>query len=190
MAIGRGAVESMRVFVTGHLGYIGSHLVDVLRAAGHRVTGCDLGLFKGCEWEPLAQPNAEMVKDIAAITERDLDGHDAICHLAAISNDPMGELNSEITLTVNRDKSLELARKAKAVGVGRFLFAGSCSVYGAGDKRDLKTAPIQITRETQGAPRAHHAGQHDEHAGERDGDEIKMPGHMTREAERGKQWRD
>ena len=137
MAIGRGAVESMRVLVTGHLGYIGSHLVDVLRAAGHRVTGCDLGLFKGCEWEPLAQPNAEMVKDIAAITERDLDGHDAICHLAAISNDPMGELNSEITLTVNRDKSLELARKAKAVGVGRFLFAGSCSVYGAGDKLDL-----------------------------------------------------
>jgi nucleoside-diphosphate-sugar epimerase len=127
----------MKVFVTGHLGYIGSHLVDVLRAAGHRVTGCDLGLFKGCEWEPLVQPDIELAKDIGAITERDLTGHDAICHLAAISNDPMGELNSEITLTVNRDRSVELARKAKAAGVGRFLFAGSCSVYGAGDKLDL-----------------------------------------------------
>ena len=127
----------MKVLVTGHLGYIGSHLVDVLRAAGHRVTGCDLALFKGCEWEPLVQPDVELVKDIGAITERDLGGIDAVCHLAAISNDPMGELNSDITLTVNREKSVELARKAKAAGVGRFLFAGSCSVYGAGDKLDL-----------------------------------------------------
>src|SRR3954464_5302312 len=100
----------MKVFVTGHLGFIGCHLVDVLRAAGHQVTGCDLGLFKGCEWEPLVRPDAELLKDIGAITERDLDGHDAVCHLAAISNDPMGELNSDITLTVNRDKSVELAR--------------------------------------------------------------------------------
>jgi nucleoside-diphosphate-sugar epimerase len=128
----------MKVFVTGHLGYIGCHLVDVLRAAGHRVTGCDLGLFKGCEWEPLEQPNDELIKDIGAVAEIELAGHDAVCHLAAISNDPMGELNPEITLTVNRDKSVELARKAKAAGVGRFLFAGSCSVYGAGEKLDLE----------------------------------------------------
>ncbi len=128
----------MKVFVTGHLGYIGGHLVDVLRAAGHRVTGCDLALFKGCEWGPLERPDVELIKDIGDITERELAGHDAVCHLAAISNDPMGELISDITLTVNRDKSAELARKAKAAGVGRFLFAGSCSVYGAGDKLDLE----------------------------------------------------
>src|SRR3954465_6271416 len=128
----------MKVFVTGHLGYIGCHLVDLLRAAGHRVTGCDLGLFNGCEWEPLEQPDFELIKDIGSITEDDLSGQEAICHLAAISNDPMGELDPAITLTVNRDKSVELARKAKAAGVGRFLFAGSCSVYGAGDKLDLE----------------------------------------------------
>jgi nucleoside-diphosphate-sugar epimerase len=134
----------MKVFVTGHLGFIGSHLIDVLRAAGHRVTGCDLGLFKGCEWEPLEQPDVELIKDIGSVTEDDLSGHDAICHLAAISNDPMGDLDPAITLTINRDKSVELARKAKAAGVGRFLFAGSCSVYGAGDKLDLaETDPLK-----------------------------------------------
>lgn len=134
----------MKIFVTGHLGFIGCHLVDVLRAAGHRVTGCDLGLFKGCEWEPLEQPDVELIKDIGSVTEDDLSGHDAICHLAAISNDPMGDLDPAITLTINRDKSFELARKAKAAGVGRFLFAGSCSVYGAGDKLDLEeTDPLK-----------------------------------------------
>jgi nucleoside-diphosphate-sugar epimerase len=138
----------MKVFVTGHLGFIGCHLVEVLRAAGHHVTGCDLGLFKGCEWEPLERPDAELIKDVGAITERDLSGHDAVCHLAAISNDPMGDLAPEITLTINRDKSVELARKAKAAGVGRFLFAGSCSVYGAGEKLDLEEgdplAPVSV----------------------------------------------
>jgi nucleoside-diphosphate-sugar epimerase len=133
----------MKIFVTGHLGYIGCHLVDVLKQSGHRVTGCDLGLFQGCEWEPLVRPDAELRMNIGDITERELEGHDAICHLAAISNDPMGELNPEITLSVNRDQSIELARKAKRAGVGRFLFSGSCSVYGAGGKLDLaEDAPL------------------------------------------------
>src|SRR5690242_20371983 len=127
----------MNVFVTGHLGYIGTHLVELLQLAGHRVTGCDLNLFKGCNWDVPPSPDAELIKDIGSLSEEDLDGHDAICHLAAISNDPMGELNPEITLRINRDKSVELARKAKSAGVSRFLFAGSCSVYGAGDKLDL-----------------------------------------------------
>lgn len=133
----------MRVFVTGHLGYIGAHLVDVLKASGHQVTGCDLGLFAGCEWSPAVRPDNELIKDIGEVSERELDGHDALCHLAAISNDPMGELNPAITLRVNRDKSVELARKAKAAGVGRFLFSGSCSVYGAGESLDLaEDAPL------------------------------------------------
>lgn len=138
----------MKVFVTGHLGYIGCHLVDVLRASGHRVTGCDLGLFKGCEWEPFGRPDVELIKDVGHVTEHELAGHDVVCHLAAISNDPMGDLDPAITLTINRDKSVDLARTAKAAGVGRFLFAGSCSVYGAGEKLDLEEgdplAPVSV----------------------------------------------
>ena len=128
----------MKVFVTGHLGYIGSHLVDVLKQEGHHVTGCDVAYFRGCEWEPLVQPDVELIKDVADVSVRDLDGYDAVCHLAAISNDPMGELNPELTLSVNRDASVELARRAKTAGVGRYLFSGSCSVYGAGEKLDLE----------------------------------------------------
>ena len=127
-----------KVLVTGHLGYIGVHLVDVLKSAGHSVTGCDLGLFAGCEWEPFARPDRELIKDVGELTEQEIDGHDAICHLAAISNDPMGDLDPEVTLTINRDHSVDLARKAKRTGIERFLFSGSCSVYGGGEKLDLE----------------------------------------------------
>lgn len=127
----------MNVFVTGHRGYIGPHLVELLKGAGHRVTGCDIGLFDGCEWEPLARPDRELRKDVRELTPADVDGHDAVCHLAAISNDPMGELSPEITYAVNRDASIRLAQIAKQAGVGRYLFSGSCSVYGKGEKLDL-----------------------------------------------------
>jgi nucleoside-diphosphate-sugar epimerase len=120
----------MKVFVTGHRGYIGAHLVDVLKEAGHQVTGCDLELFAGCEWEPLIRPDRELISDVRALTARELEGHDWVMHLAAISNDPMGELDPELTLSTNRDGSVHVATLAKAAGVGRFLFAGSCSVYG------------------------------------------------------------
>ena len=128
----------MKVFVTGHRGYIGVHLVDLLRQAGHDVTGCDLGLFDGCEWESPARPQRELRKDVRDIEPADLDGHDCVMHLAAISNDPMGDIHPEITHSINRDASVALARHAKHAGVGRFLFAGSCSVYGAGEKLDLE----------------------------------------------------
>jgi nucleoside-diphosphate-sugar epimerase len=128
----------MKFFVTGHLGYIGVHLVDLLKQAGHTVTGCDLNLFEGCAWEPFVRPDRELIKDVRDVTPEDLDGHDCVMHLAAISNDPMGDLDPQITLGVNRDASIELARKARAAGVGRFLFSGSCSVYGAGSKLDLE----------------------------------------------------
>ncbi len=127
----------MKVFVTGHLGYIGVHLVELLKAAGHTVTGCDLGLYEGCEWTPFVRPDVELNKDIRALSEQDLDGHDCVMHLAAISNDPMGELNPGLTEAVNRDGSVHIAKVAKAAGVGRYLFSGSCSVYGKGDKPDL-----------------------------------------------------
>ena len=128
----------MKVFVTGHRGYIGTHLVELLKCAGHQVTGCDLGLFDGCEWEPYVRPDKELIKDVRQIGLRDLDGHDAVCHLAAISNDPMGELDPELTIAVNRDASIRLARLARQAGVGRYLFSGSCSVYGKGAKPDLE----------------------------------------------------
>jgi nucleoside-diphosphate-sugar epimerase len=128
----------MKIFVTGHRGYIGVHLVELLKSAGHSVTGCDLGLFDGCEWEPAPRADRELVKDVRDVTPRELDGHDCVMHLAAISNDPMGELNPQITYQINRDASIRLARLAKQAGVGRFLFSGSCSVYGAGEKLDLE----------------------------------------------------
>ncbi|GMV98611.1 MAG: SDR family oxidoreductase [Phycisphaerae bacterium] len=128
----------MKVFVTGHRGYIGVHLVDLLKQAGHSVTGCDLNLFEGCEWEPFVRPDRELVKDVYEVGPRDLDGCDCVCHLAAISNDPMGDLDPGVTLRTNRDASVRLARTCKQAGVGRYLFSGSCSVYGAGEKLDLE----------------------------------------------------
>ena len=127
----------MRIFVTGHRGYIGSHLIDVLKREGHTVVACDLGLFEGCNWEPLVEPDRELKKDVRTVEARDLDGCDCVMHLAAISNDPMGELNAQLTFEINRDASIRLAETAKHAGVPRFLFAGSCSIYGKGEKLDL-----------------------------------------------------
>jgi nucleoside-diphosphate-sugar epimerase len=130
-------LDHMKVFVTGHQGYIGSQLVDLLKQEGHFVIGCDLNLFEGCAWEPLVEPDRALCKDIRGVDATDLDGCDCIMHLAAISNDPMGALNAEITFDVNRDASIRLAKVAKQAGVPRYLFAGSCSVYGKGEKLDL-----------------------------------------------------
>jgi nucleoside-diphosphate-sugar epimerase len=127
----------MKVFVTGHRGYIGVHLVDLLKQAGHAVSGCDLGLYEGCSWESVVSADQELKKDIREITFSDLVGHDCVMHLAAISNDPMGEVNAAATYAVNRDASIRLAQLAKNAGVPRYLFAASCSVYGAGEKLDL-----------------------------------------------------
>jgi len=133
----------MRIFATGHRGYIGSHLVDVLKQEGDTVIGCDVGLFEGCQWEPLVNPDRELVKDVRQVDVRDLDGCDCVMHLAAISNDPMGELNAQLTFDINRDASIRLAEIAKQAGVPRFLFAGSCSIYGKGEKLDLdETDPL------------------------------------------------
>ena len=127
----------MNVFVTGHRGYIGAHLVDLLKKAGHHVTGCDLNLFDGCGWEQLVQPDREMVCDVRVLTPDDLEGFDCVMHLAAISNDPMGDLDPEITRDINARGSIALARAAKAASVPRFLFSSSCSIYGKADGGSL-----------------------------------------------------
>ncbi len=127
----------MKVFVTGHKGYIGAHLVELLKERGHTVTGCDLDLFEGCEWEPCVAADKDLRLDTRAVTAAELEGHDAVLHLAAISNDPMGDLDADITYGINRDASVRLAELSKQVGIERFVFFGSCSVYGKGEKLDL-----------------------------------------------------
>ena len=103
----------MNILVTGHRGYIGPHLVTLFKTAGHRVTGVDIGYFDACNWELLPPANKEIHGNFRSLTERDLQGFDRICHLAAISNDPMGDLDEKLTYDANRDGSIELARRAK-----------------------------------------------------------------------------
>ncbi|TFE66968.1 NAD-dependent epimerase/dehydratase family protein [Methylacidiphilum caldifontis] len=126
-----------KILVTGSKGYIGVHLVALCKAHGFHVTGCDIGYFEGCEWDPYVPADVEWEKDFLSITEKELEGFDAICHLAAISNDPMGELDENLTYLVNREGAISLAQKAKRAGVPLFLFAGSCSVYGKAGSLDL-----------------------------------------------------
>jgi nucleoside-diphosphate-sugar epimerase len=133
----------MKVFVTGHKGYIGAHLVELLKQTGHAVTGCDLGLFDGCAWEEVVPADRDLRLDVRDIALKDIAGHDCVMHLAAISNDPMGEVDAAATYAINRDASIRIAQLAKKAGVPRYLFAASCSVYGAGRKLDLdETDPL------------------------------------------------
>ena len=125
----------MKVLVTGHNGYIGAVMVSMLRNAGHEVVGLDSYLFEGCNFGPEVQNIAAMRKDIRDVQATDLQGFDAIFHLAALSNDPLSDLNAECTYDINHLASVRLARLAKAAGVPRFLFSSSCSLYGkAGDE--------------------------------------------------------
>lgn len=127
----------MKVLVTGHNGYIGAHLVELLKKHEHQVTGVDINIFEGCEWETLTAPDTELIKDIRDLTKQDLAGHDCVMHLAAISNDPMGDLDPALTYSINREGSINLAQLTKDAGVPRFLFSSSCSLYGKGDNMDL-----------------------------------------------------
>src|SRR6516162_8270076 len=142
----------MKVLVTGHRGYIGAHLVGLLKEGGHEVVGCDLDLFAGCGWEPVPQPDREIVCDVRSLTARDLNGFDCVMHLAAISNDPMGDLDPEITRSINARGSIALARAAKAAGVPRFLFSSSCSIYGQAEGRPLAEEGITLLADRDFSP--------------------------------------
>ena len=122
----------MKVLVTGHRGYIGSVMVPMLLEAGHEVVGCDSDLYERCTFEAGGSivPVPSLVKDVRDLTERDLKGIEAVIHLAALSNDPLGNLNPEVTLDINHRGSVHVAALAKKQGVKRFLLASSCSNYG------------------------------------------------------------
>ncbi len=133
----------MRILLTGHKGYIGAVAGPILRSAGHEVVGLDTDLFAGCEFGEASPEIPEVRKDIRDLTKADLEGFDAVVHLAALSNDPLGDLNADLTYDINHRASVRLAELAKAAGVKRFVFSSSCSTYGAaGDAFHDETAPL------------------------------------------------
>jgi nucleoside-diphosphate-sugar epimerase len=122
----------MKVLVTGTLGYIGVEMVPVLRKAGHEVVGLDTGFYDECDFSAPPDKVETLRVDLREVTPAHLKGFDAVIHLAALSNDPLGDLNPNITYDINLHASVRLARAAKEAGVKRFLFSSSCSLYGAG----------------------------------------------------------
>jgi nucleoside-diphosphate-sugar epimerase len=125
----------MHVLITGHNGYIGSVLAPLIATAGHSVVGLDTYLFEHCTFGPGAVEINSLRLDVRDVRATDLVGFDAIIHLAALSNDPLGNVNPRCTYDINHLASVQLARLAKEAGVPRFLFASSCSLYGvAGDE--------------------------------------------------------
>jgi nucleoside-diphosphate-sugar epimerase len=124
----------MKVLLTGHQGYIGSVAAPMLKAAGHDVVGLDTNLYENCNCGAGPDAIPEIRADLREITRADVEGFDAIVHLAALSNDPIGNLNPQLTYDINHLASVRLARLAKEAGASRFVFASSCSTYGsAGD---------------------------------------------------------
>jgi nucleoside-diphosphate-sugar epimerase len=133
----------MRVLLTGHQGYLGTVLAPMLRAAGHEVTGLDSGLFAACVLGPAPDDPPGSTADLRAVTAAQLAGFDAVVHLAALSNDPLGSLAPQLTYDINYHASVRLATLARDAGVRRFLYASTCSVYGvAGDGLVAEDAPL------------------------------------------------
>lgn len=133
----------MRILLTGHKGYIGAVAGTVLRQAGHILVGLDTDLFAGCDFNGPAEEIPEIQKDLRDLEKADLDGFDAVVHLAALSNDPLGDLDPALTYDINYLGSVRLAELAKQAGVKRFVFSSSCSTYGAaGDAIHDETAPL------------------------------------------------
>jgi nucleoside-diphosphate-sugar epimerase len=122
----------MRILISGHLGYIGTVMTPFIQAAGHEVVGLDSDLYQGCDFSD-ELPDVESIhKDVRDVELKDLQGFDAIFHLAALSNDPLGNLNPQLTFEINHAATVRLARLARQAGVERFVFSSSCSNYGAG----------------------------------------------------------
>ena len=121
----------MRVLLTGSRGYIGTVMAPMMVQAGHQVVGLDTDLYRRSTFGPWRESIRTLEKDVRAVEAKDLEGFDAVVHLAALSNDPLGDLNPELTYDINHIASVRLAVLAKQAGVGRLVFASSCSNYGA-----------------------------------------------------------
>jgi nucleoside-diphosphate-sugar epimerase len=133
----------MKILLTGHQGYIGAVAVGLFQSAGHEVVGLDAELFGGCDFGEPPRKIPGIRKDLRDLTLSDLTGFDAVAHLAALSNDPLGNLDPRLTYDINHLASVRLAELAKAAGVKRFVFSSSCSTYGAsGDALLEETAPL------------------------------------------------
>jgi len=136
----------MKVLVTGHDGYIGSVMVPILQAAGHEVVGLDAGWFGGCDFGEPPAPIPSLRVDIRDTDGREFEGFEgfeALIHLAALSNDPLGDLDRETTDDINHLASVQMARQAKRAGVTRYLYSSSCSLYGAAGDSDVdENAPF------------------------------------------------
>jgi nucleoside-diphosphate-sugar epimerase len=134
----------MRILLTGHKGYIGTVMVPMLLGAGHEVVGLDSDLFRQCTFRPGIHDIPELRLDLRDAQASHLGGFDAVVHLGALSNDPLGDLNPDITYDINHAASVRLAQLAKEAGVARFVYSSSCSSYGqAGDDLVDETAELR-----------------------------------------------
>jgi nucleoside-diphosphate-sugar epimerase len=127
----------MRILLTGSNGYIGSVMKPILQADGHDVVGLDVGYFSSCRFFPEPSSERFIHKDIRDLSSKDLGGFDAVVHLAALSNDPIGNLRESWTRNINLEGTVRLAELARKAGVGRFLFASSCIMYGTSESKDV-----------------------------------------------------
>lgn len=134
---GKFGSEKMKILVTGSQGYIGTVLMPMLVKSGHDVMGLDSDLYKNCTFGEDMPDIPFIKKDIRDIEKSDLEGFDAILHLAGLSNDPLGDLDPELTFEINHKASVRLAELAKSIGIKRFVFSSSCSNYGAGGDKFL-----------------------------------------------------
>ena len=138
----------MKILITGNLGYIGTVLVPILKSKGHETFGFDTGFFEECLIANSINPHFQIRGDIRNIESKDLSDCDAIIHLAGLSNDPLGELNAELTEEINLEGTIRIANLAKKMGVSRFIFASSQSIYGIAntdveiDEYDSNKAPV------------------------------------------------
>jgi nucleoside-diphosphate-sugar epimerase len=129
----------MRILVTGDKGYIGTVLMPMLISAGHEVVGLDSDLYARCTFGDSLPDNPSIRKDLRDVEAKDVEGFDAVMHLAALSNDPLGNLNPNLTYDINHHASVRLAKLAKQVGVPRYIFSSSCSTYGAAEGDQMLT---------------------------------------------------
>jgi nucleoside-diphosphate-sugar epimerase len=128
----------MRVLLTGSDGYLGSLAAPVLVQAGHEVVGLDTGFYRaGWLYDPRTDRIPVTTRDLREITEADLEGFDAIVHMAELSNDPLGQLNPQLTHEINHRSTVRMATLARDLGVDRFVYMSSCSVYGVADGGDI-----------------------------------------------------